>query len=89
MICEATLALIVLFKPGLTYDLDNPGFYLIQGSRLLDLLTTWIYVYYLLRVALLMPTYLNFGKLHLYNNQKWIDRVLNLTNAVVVLFIFN
>ena len=85
MVCSAIIALIVLFKPGLTYDLDNPGFYLIQASRLLDLLSTWIYVYFLLRVALLMPTYLNFGKLHLYSNQRWIACVLHWANSVAIL----
>ena len=89
MVCSAVFALIVLFKPGLTYDLDNPGFYLVQASRLLDLLSTWIYVYFLLRVALLMPTYLNFGKLHLYSNQRAIDCILHWTNAAAVLLILN
>ena len=89
MILEAVLALIVLFKEGLSFELDNPGFYIMQASRLLDLLTTWIYVYYLLKVGLLMPTYLNFGKLHLYNNQIEISCLLHWTNIVAILLILN
>ena len=89
MALEAILALIVLFKHDLSYEIDNPGFYIMQASRLLDLLTTWIYVYYLLKVGLLMPTYLNFSKLHLYNNQREIACVLNWTNIFTILLIFN
>ena len=36
-----------------------------------------------------MPTYLNFGKLHLYNDQKIIDCKLYWTNAVAIVLIFN
>ena len=82
-------ALILLFTPGLTYDLDNPGFYLIQVSRLFDSLSTWIYVYFLLRVSLLMPVYLNFGKLHLYSHQRMIDCKLYWTNGIAIVLILN
>ena len=68
MMISTSVMLTVLFVPGLSYALDNPGFYLLQLSRLLDLLASWTYVFYVLRVSLLMPTYLNFKRLHLYKN---------------------
>ena len=68
MMISSSIMLVVLFVPGLNLDMDNIGFYLVQTSRLFDLLSTWTYVYYLLRVSLLMPTYLNFKKLHLYKH---------------------
>ena len=87
MLCGCVSALIVLFHEGYTFDFKNPGFYLVQGQRLFDSVTTWIYVYNILRVSLLMPTYLKFGRLHLYAHQRVIDCKLYWTNAAAVALI--
>ena len=65
---STSVMLVVLFVPQLSYAIDNPGFYIVQLSRLLDLLVGWTYIYYILRVSLLVPTYLNFKRLRLYRH---------------------
>ena len=67
---SSMIELSVLFSNKLEYDIDNPGFYMMQAQALLENLAVWIYVYYILRTGLLMPVYLNFAKLHLYSNQQ-------------------
>ena len=57
---------VVLMREDLSYEVDNNGFYLGQVQNLLNLLSTWIYVYHILRVGLLMPVYLNFSQYNLY-----------------------
>ena len=57
---------VVLMSDNLSYEVDNDGFYLGQVQNLLNLLSTWIYVYHILRVGLLMPVYLNFSQYNLY-----------------------
>ena len=51
------------------------------------MLYSWTYVFYILRVSLLMPTYLNFKQLHLYKHQRSIDLKLYWTNGVVLFLI--
>ena len=82
MMISSIMMLIVHFVPGLNYAIKNSGFYLIQISRLFDLLYSWNYVFYILRVSLLMPTYLNFKQLHLYKHQRSIYLRLYWTNGV-------
>ena len=57
---------VVLLRDDLSYELENEGFYYGQLQNLLNLFSTWIYVYHILRVGLLMPVYLNFSQLNLY-----------------------
>ena len=80
-------ALIDLFDGTTDFEYLNPGFYLVQAQRLFDSITTWIYVYNILRVSLLMPTYLKFGKRHLYSHQRAINIKLCWINAAAVLLI--
>ena len=85
---STSVMLVVLFVPQLSYAIDNPGFYIVQLSRLLDLLVGWTYIYYILRVSLLVPTYLNFKRLRLYRHQRRIAILLYWTNGVALVFIF-
>ena len=46
-------------------------------------------MFFILKVALLVPVYLNFSKLHLYNNQRAINCTLHWTNAIAVALLIN